>query len=92
MNTRPPREQSRTKDFFPLGFGAQLDGVFGGIYRLLVDFENNVAPADAHASRGGIGLDLHDHGTLELRGNVELLAGLGIDVVHGDALEHAFVG
>src|SRR5262245_20473541 len=62
---------------------ADVDRLLGVLHRLLVDLENDIPAADAGAGGGGLGVDLRDDGTLDARGDVEGLAGLGIDVVNG---------
>ena len=56
--------------FLAFCLGAQLNSVLRGSHRLLVDLQDNIAAAEAGASRGGIWLNFCNHCAFNLRWNV----------------------
>ena len=69
-------EQSR----FVLGVLGQMHGVVGARDTMTIDLHDHVAGLEAGFGRGRIGGDFGHDRALDVVGNVELLAGLRVEV------------
>src|SRR4029077_10129542 len=77
--------------FFVIDLGAGRDGFLSGIYSLLVDLHDDIAPAEAGLGGHRIARDVGNHGALDPARDIQLAASFGIKVVDGDAVQRAFI-